>query len=579
MGTFDSSKCVNKWGTIRTNGDSDVVDKWGTIRGAAQFDASSVVDTYGNLGTLAATGPWEAQLGTAETISTHLGTISTNYNASTSPPLFSNFASAGVTGYMSGVISGIGTWTIQGGTQTIGGVSYAGGGLIIATGANTHTGPITVQAGANLQLGADASNTTTKAGGVVNIAAGATVTQFSSHPNATFVTQALNNTSGTYNLKGSGVCGTGGLLRSTTVTNNGTINLDKVNWANQSTWGGTGTVNVADGATVTGVTSVPSATNTFNINGCGWCDSTGAQIGAIYMTVGPSAWGSPINLQSASCIKSAPNITTTFNGALSGSAPLSLGVNGTPASNTSTIMQMAGTGSTYSGTITVDRLNFQPQGTSLQNAAVVLTGGSCITFSSATIGSLSSSDPTTRLLGNDFSSNIIKNNGITTFAGQLLWNGGSNTANYYLNGGAANQLTLTNTGNTANIYARDGSKVILQGATFTGTNGQARISNGSTISAGTSTTASVMYLSIDATSALDVFASGSGVGKLTVGAVGILVATGWKVNVKDALAPGTYTILQKPNTAAITLPTLGINNSGGTVTFSQTGNLLQMTVA
>jgi hypothetical protein len=104
------------------------------------------------------------------------------------------------------------------------------------------------------------------------------------------------------------------------------------------------------------------------------------------------------------------------------------------------------------------------------------------------------------------------------------------------------------------------------------------VSAGSTVSAGTSTTASVSALYIDGTSALDVFASGAGTGLIRATSTLNLTA-GWKVNVKDTLAAGTYNILQKPNTTAVTLPTIGTNASGLTATFANVGNMITMTLA
>jgi hypothetical protein len=127
-------------------------------------------------------------------------------------------------------------------------------------------------------------------------------------------------------------------------------------------------------------------------------------------------------------------------------------------------------------------------------------------------------------------------------------------------------LTLTGTGNTVNLYARNGSKVILQGATFIGTNGQIRISNSSTISAGTTTTASLVLVYIDATSALDVRAVGASTGILNTGPGTNLVNAGWKVNLLDPLPAGTHVIWRNTGAAVTQLPVIGTNLSGRTVT-------------
>jgi hypothetical protein len=113
-----------------------------------------------------------------------------------------------------------------------------------------------------------------------------------------------------------------------------------------------------------------------------------------------------------------------------------------------------------------------------------------------------------------------------------------------------------------------------------GGSGQMRISNGSTISAGTSTTAQCTFLFIDATSALDVRSitpTSTGLLKVTSG---FSMTAGWKINALDPLLPGTYDIIQKPNTALLTpAPTLGINNTGYNVTFTQVGNMVKMVVS
>lgn len=568
MSVFNSSKCVNAYGTIRTSLATDIVDIWGTIRGAAQFDGLNIMDIWACRGSIPASGPWEMSVGNVETVGQHLGHNPNNYAANAAAPTLSSFASAGCTGYIDGVISSNGVWTIQGGTQTIGGVSYAGSGLLIATGANTHTGTINMQAGTNLQLGADCTNTQTKSGGNLTIGAGATCTQYTSYTATLYLCQALTNT-GTYNVTGCGVCGAGGLGRATTVANNGVINIDKAYWGHQSTFSGTGTINVKDGGSLQLSTTTIGSTQTANINGCGWCNAAGVQVGAINATSTGTSYAMKINVQTAACIKTNTNVNATFSGVLSGSAPLTVGTLGAPVTG---IVQFTNTANTYSGTMTVDGTTIsQSTGTSLQYAKIVLANGGRIGSSNSTgqtIASLASSDSTTYWVSGDFTIHTIKNNGITTYAGRLLWNGGTNTANFILEGGSQNELTITSTGNTATVSPRGGSRLILQGATFTGVQGQIRVSTGSTVSAGTSTTAACTYLNIDATSKLEVRAVGAGASCLNVGATGVALAAGWKVDAVDAMAPGTYPILKNSGAAVTTLPTLGINNTGRTVTFA-----------
>jgi hypothetical protein len=114
----------------------------------------------------------------------------------------------------------------------------------VASGANTHTGNITMQAGTKLQLGADCTNTTTWSKGSMTIGANATVTQYASMPSGTVVVENLNN-AGTYNLTGCGECNVGGLYSTIGVTNTGgTINIKDAYWRNTGIWSGIGTVNV-----------------------------------------------------------------------------------------------------------------------------------------------------------------------------------------------------------------------------------------------------------------------------------------------------------------------------------------------
>jgi hypothetical protein len=73
---------------------------------------------------------------------------------------------------------------------------------------------------------------------------------------------------------------------------------------------------------------------------------------------------------------------------------------------------------------------------------------------------------------------------------------------------------------------------------------------------------------------------GPGSGKVTSNAVAYLLA-GWKVNIKDNLAAGTYDILVSPNPTGgfANLPTVAANASGLTPTFAWVGSTLRMTLA
>ena len=567
MGTFDNTKCLNVQGTLKASTQTDIIDMWGTIFGSPQFDSAKVLDFFGNLGALAV-GPWEMQLGNVETVALNQDTISSNFVANAATPTLSTFLSLGCTGYLTGIVSGSGVWTIQGGSQTIGGISYAGAGLLIASGTNTHSGTINMQAGSNLQLGANCNNVATRSLGNLTIGAGATATQMTAYTANTFLSQALTNT-GTYNIVGCGTCGAGGLGLATTVANNGIINIDKAMWRNQSTWSGTGTVNVKSGGTFQLTTnSIPSTTQ-INLNGFGWSaliSSVCTELGALYCTGVNANISAKINVQTASSIKQAVNGLTNFMGILSGTAPLTIGTLGTPING---ITHFSNSANTYSGVMTIDGTTVNASyGNSLQFAKINLANGGRLAGSSTgTIGSLQSDSSTAYWVMSDFTNHYIKNNGITTYAGKLLWSGGSNTANVFLEAGVGNQLTITSTGNTVNIYPRGGSKLIMQGSTFTGTNGQVRVSTGSVVSAGTTTTASCTYLYLDATSKLEVKPVGAGASLINV-TTGFVPSAGWKVDLPDTMVAGIYDIVSYSGTATTVLPTIGINNSGRTVTFA-----------
>jgi hypothetical protein len=394
---------------------------------------------------------------------------------------------------------------------------------------------------------------------------GAIATQYTSYVGNTFLTQALNN-NGTYNVTGCGACGVGGLGLATTVVNNGIINLDRTQWRNQSTWSGTGTVNVKNGATFQLSTNPIGATTRVNINGCGWKNASCVEQGALHVSGTGATFAMKINVQTAACITNAVNVNNTFSGLLTGSAPLT--INSLSATKPNGIIHFSNTANTYNGTITIDGTILNASyNNSLQYAKIVLVNGGRIgtnANSGQTIGSLASNDSTTYWQSGDPANNIIKNNGITTYAGRLLWTGGLYAANYFLDGPSSNQLTMTSTGNSGNIYPRNGSKLILQGATFTP--GQVRVSGGSTVSAGTSTTAFANYLSIDATSGFDVRASGATTGRIGAGSLGLILSAGWKVNLLDPLPAGTHVIMTNAGAAVTQLPVIGSNLSGRTIT-------------
>jgi hypothetical protein len=595
MSSLITDKLITPCGKLTNPTLGGYMDAAGNIVGSPSFLTNFVVDYAGNVGAIQvvttdctftatiigsalAPGDWEMQASTVETIGLNGGTISDSFFAgTTSPNLLSTFVSINATGYLDGVVSGTGTWTIRSGADSIGGTNHIGVGLLVTTGDNTHTGPITMQVGSKIQFGSDCSNAITRSKGNLTIGEGAIATQYTSFGNSVYLTQALNN-SGTYNIIGCGGCGVGGVNFSKTVANNGVINIDKAAWRNFSTWSGTGTVNVKDGATFQLSSNPIGNTTRINLNGNGWKNASCVELGALHAITSGSTLAARINVQSASTIKTASGVGNVgLTGIISGSAPLTVTSLGTALGGT---FDIRNTANTYNGTLTFDRvITTASYGNSMQYAKVVLTNGARLSSTAnQTVGSLSSADPTTIWqIGGTNTNVFIKDNDATTFAGKFNKTG--SIANVWLEGGADNVLTLTNTGHTATMYARNGSKLILEGATFTGAQGQVRVSAGSTVSAGTSTTASVTALYIDANSALDVRSitpTSTGLLRYTTSQV---LSAGWKVNALDALQPGTYPILQKPNTTLVPAPTLGINNTGGNVTFTQVGNFVNMVVS
>jgi hypothetical protein len=581
MSSLITDKLVTPCGKLTNSTLGGYVDAAGNVVGSTGFLANYVVDYAGNLGTLQnvtfdctlmasiigsaiTPGQWEMQVGTIETVGANEGTITNNFAAgATAPTLLSSFVSVNAIGYLTGGVSGSGTWTIKAGPEAIAGTGYVGSGLLVSTGTNTLSGPIVMEAGTKLQLGANCSNTTTRSVGNLTLNEGARVTQYNGWSVNTFLTQALSN-NGTYNVIGCGTCGVGGLGLATTVVNNGVINLDKTQWRNQSTWSGTGTVNVKAGATFQLSSNGIGNTTRVNLNGNGWKDASCVEQGALHAISGSVNHGMRINVQSPSTIKSASGVGGIgLTGVLTGSAPLtvtsfSTGVGGG--------FFFTNTANTYNGTMTIDKMALDAQyGTSLQFAKMVLVNGAVISSpNTQTIGSLSSSDPTTRWQIGGSNNVFIRDNDVTTFAGRLQMTG--SIGNVWLEGGADNVLTLTNTGHTCAIFPRNGSKLILQGATFTGAQGQVRVSAGSTVSAGTSTTGSAYLIYLDATSALDVRAVGASTGIINTGTGTSSLSAGWKVNLLDPLPAGTHVIWKNTGAAITQLPVIGSNLSGRTVT-------------
>jgi hypothetical protein len=482
-------------------------------------------------------------------------------------------ALAGYTIVESGVLAGAQPLTVAGPATSLG--PFNGGGKVITTANNTLYGMTTVQNGAIYQVGLDTAattgsvnSTTVQSGGLLNLY-GANTALF------TKVGPLTTDVGGTASWDGPDICGQGYFTNGGAVTNNGVINIDNSMWRLSTSIAGTGTVNVKDGGTFGNAgLNVPTQQN-FNLNGCGWCNSAGVRQGALFFE-GVGYWYATTTIETASCIKSAPGAGVYFQGLLKGSAPLEAGNTGSPVTG---IVVFQNPANTYDGTLTSNGSLVAISSTAMKYATLTAINGGQITSNSGTFKSIYGSDATSYLTGSG--NTYIENNGVTQFDGRFLWDGQSSGHNIYLQGGSGNQLTLTAKGSAATLYVQGGSKLTLQGASTTG---QVRVLNGSVVSAGTSTDAATGYLLIDATSSLEVRAVGSGSSVINiVGAGGVNVAAGWKVDLPDAMAPGVYTIIKNSGGAAVILPTTGVNNTGLTATYAWDNTVapkvLKMTLA
>jgi hypothetical protein len=192
------------------------------------------------------------------------------------------------------------------------------------------------------------------------------------------------------------------------------------------------------------------------------------------------------------------------------------------------------------------------------------------------LGSLSSTSTTSFLLLNSSGSITLRENGSTTYAGQLSNSTPGTPWNFTIVGPDTNVIKLTNpTGNTAvNLVSSLGGRMIVEKGRYNQWSGVGTISAGKTIA--TTNNAHLSNLIISSTGALDVYASGSTTGMLLTGNASL--GAGWKVNLLEPLPAGTHRILQKQN-AVLTLPTLGTNLSGRTVTgFANDGVYITVTL-
>lgn len=466
-----------------------------------------------------------------------------------------------------GVIGGTQQLAVAGPATSLG--EFNGGGTVIMTANNTISGLTTVQTGAVLQLGLNLDSDTGRVA-AVTVQFGAELDVVGANTANFTKTGALTN-GGTTNWTGPGVCGLGIMQVGGAVANTGTINIDD-SYFRAATGGisGTGTINVLDGGTL-GTNSLPiAATQTVNINGCGFCAANGVPQGAILLEGTGVTYAARVNVITEACIKTSGTANTTMSGLLTGSAPLTIGTIGTAVP--SAITAITNSNNTYNGVLTIDSTTLNQSGATnaLQYADIRLENSGRLSNGSGTginIASIGGTDAAAYYVGSLNNNLYIKDNGETTFAGRFLGSSSVET-NVYLEGGAANVLTLTTAGHTANLIARNGSKVVLEGGTFTAA-GQIDLLNGSTVSAGTSTTGATTLLNMDATSILEVRAtSATSVGLLTTTTFNATAGT-FVVDLPDTLQAGTYPILRaNTGTGIPDIPTTGVNNTGLTPTYS-----------
>jgi hypothetical protein len=125
---------------------------------------------------------------------------------------------------------------------------------------------------------------------------------------------------------------------------------------------------------------------------------------------------------------------------------------------------------------------------------------------------------------------------------------------------------------TSGVLAVNGGTIVVTGTVSAGVT----VNTSGKVSGGTAQTGTCGSLTFNASSsALIVNAiTTSSVSVLTTGT--LTASTGFTVNVAGTLNAGTYAILVK-SSGSSTVPTLGTNTSGRTITFAWSGNNLNMT--
>jgi hypothetical protein len=324
--------------------------------------------------------------------------------------------------------------------------------------------------------------------------------------------------------------------------------------------------------------AIPS-TQTLALNGCGKCDANGIEQGALNYG-GDKTLACPIILESNSCMKTNGSGLTSFSGRISGNFKLTLDNETGSSSRYGATAFTSNTAPFFDNTLEVKNTSlYGTAANALSKADIVFVqnGGLQNDGGAINLGSLASDSTTSFLLLNMNGSITLKENGSTTFAGQLQ-NSSGTPWNFTIEGPDTNVIKLTHptgSGVGVNLISSLGGRMIVENGTYNQWSGVGTISAGNSIA--TASTSRINTLFIAATSALDVYASGATTGMLY--AQNFQLSPGWKVNLMEPLPAGTHRILLKPNTVALTLPTLGTNLSGRTVTgFSNNGVYLEVTL-
>jgi hypothetical protein len=387
----------------------------------------------------------------------------------------------------------------------------------------------------------------------------------------------VNN--GTTTITGPDRCGEGYFLNQGPITNTTTITIDdaRLRLWNPTAFTGTGIFRVLDGATLdNGGIAIP-ATQTLQLNGCGKCTEIGVTEGALRYGAGVDhTIASPIEIQSPTCMKASGAATTTFSGRLTGSSKLTLG-NDTDLDSRYGVATFSNATNTFNGAfdlVNTTIMNNHPL--AFQYSDLNMIGAAQISSSQGmTFRSLRAADPRAYIVSWNVPI-ILTNNGETTFAGLI---GTSSTGhNAVTLNGVGEHLILTNVGNhSCGLRAINGAKFSQLGG---GQIGKLDIENGSKFTVGRTTSAFVNAGATTFTnnSSIEVYSIGGSAGRFTTFGT-FTVTGGWKIDLMEPLTVGVqHTILNAASggTGVGVLPTIGVNNTGKTPTFSWSGNTLRV---